>query len=83
MAIGTLGPLSRGEAEMAGSHNLGQRGVERAWEYWTVRLRKAEATWANSGLPMVTGNGTGPARRATPAARRSASRKAAARRKKR
>src|SRR5207247_10479279 len=50
MAIGTLGPLTPGEAEKCGSHNLGSRGVERAWEYWVTRLQKAEATWAAAGL---------------------------------
>ena len=46
MAIGTLGPLSPGEVEKCGGHNLGSRGVERAWEYWVTRLQKAEAMWA-------------------------------------
>ena len=55
MAIGTPGPLTPGETEKTGGHNLGTRGIERAWEYWSVRLQKAEATWAASGLPMVTG----------------------------
>ena len=49
MAIGTLGPLSPGETEKCGGHNLGSRGVERAWEYWVTRLQKAEATWAAAG----------------------------------
>jgi ribulose-5-phosphate 4-epimerase/fuculose-1-phosphate aldolase len=55
MAIGTLGPLSPGEIERTGGHNMGTRGIERAWEYWSARLQKAEAMWAASGLPMVTG----------------------------
>jgi ribulose-5-phosphate 4-epimerase/fuculose-1-phosphate aldolase len=55
MAIGTLGPLTPGEAEKCGSHNLGSRGVERAWEYWVTRLQKAEATWAAAGLPRMKG----------------------------
>jgi ribulose-5-phosphate 4-epimerase/fuculose-1-phosphate aldolase len=55
MAIGTPGPLTPGETEKTGGHNMGTRGIERAWEYWSVRLQKAEATWAASGLPMVTG----------------------------
>src|SRR5712691_4777244 len=42
IAIGTPSPLSPGETEMSGGHNLGGRGVERAWEYWTIRLMKAE-----------------------------------------
>jgi HCOMODA/2-hydroxy-3-carboxy-muconic semialdehyde decarboxylase len=55
MAIGTLGPLSPGETERCGAHNLGARGVERAWEYWVTRLQKAEATWAAAGLPRMQG----------------------------
>jgi HCOMODA/2-hydroxy-3-carboxy-muconic semialdehyde decarboxylase len=55
MAIGPLGPLSPGEAEKCGAHNLGRRGVERAWEYWVTRLQKAEATWAAAGLPRMKG----------------------------
>jgi ribulose-5-phosphate 4-epimerase/fuculose-1-phosphate aldolase len=55
MAIGTLGPLSPGEVEKCGGHNLGSRGVERAWEYWVTRLQKAEAMWAAAGLPRMKG----------------------------
>src|SRR5262249_44961083 len=55
MAIGSLSPLSPGEAEKCGSHNLGSRGVERAWEYWVTRLQKAEAMWAAAGLPRMKG----------------------------
>ena len=53
MAIGTLGPLSPGEVEKCGGHNLGSRGVERAWEYWVTRLQKAEAMCAAAGLPRL------------------------------
>jgi ribulose-5-phosphate 4-epimerase/fuculose-1-phosphate aldolase len=55
MAIGTLGPLSPGEIEKCGGHNLGARGVERAWEYWVTRLQKAEAMWAAAGLTRMKG----------------------------
>ena len=55
MAIGTPSPLSPGEAEKCGAHNLGSRGVERAWEYWVTRLAKAEAAWAAAGLPRMQG----------------------------
>src|SRR5262249_30820285 len=55
MAIGTPSPLSPGEVEKCGGHNLGARGVERAWEYWVTRLRKAEATWADAGLTRMQG----------------------------
>jgi hypothetical protein len=53
MAIGTPSPLSVGEAEKCGGHNLGSRGVERAWEYWVTRLQKAEAIWGSAGLPRL------------------------------
>jgi ribulose-5-phosphate 4-epimerase/fuculose-1-phosphate aldolase len=53
MAIGAPGPLSPGEREKCGGHNLGPRGVERAWEYWVTRLQKAEAMWAAAGLPRL------------------------------
>ena len=55
IAIGTPSPLSPGEAEKCGAHNLGGRGVERAWEYWVTRLQKAEAMWAAAGLPRMKG----------------------------
>ena len=55
MAIGTLSPLSPGELERCGAHNLGARGIERAWEYWVTRLQKAEAMWAAAGLPRLQG----------------------------
>jgi ribulose-5-phosphate 4-epimerase/fuculose-1-phosphate aldolase len=41
MALGRIGPLSRGEAERTGPHQLQPRPMARAWEYWTERLRKA------------------------------------------
>ena len=55
MAIGKLDPLSPGEAEKCGAHNLGERGVERAWEYWVTRLQKAESSWGDAGLPRMKG----------------------------
>ncbi len=69
MAIGTPGPLTPGEIERTGGHNMGTRGIERAWEYWSVRLQKAEAMWAASGLPMVTGKAAATRPRATAAKR--------------
>jgi HCOMODA/2-hydroxy-3-carboxy-muconic semialdehyde decarboxylase len=41
MALGKIGPLSRGEAERSGPHQLQPRPMGRAWEYWTERLRKS------------------------------------------
>jgi ribulose-5-phosphate 4-epimerase/fuculose-1-phosphate aldolase len=55
MAIGKLQPLTPGEAEKCGSHSLGSRGVERAWEYWVTRLQKAEAMWVAAGLARMKG----------------------------
>jgi len=40
-ALGQVSPLSRGEAELAGSYSLRERPMGRAWEYWTTRLKKA------------------------------------------
>jgi HCOMODA/2-hydroxy-3-carboxy-muconic semialdehyde decarboxylase len=55
LAIGTPSPLTPGELAKCGGHNLGPRGVERAWEYWVTRLQKAEAMWAAAGLPRMRG----------------------------
>ena len=40
-ALGTIAPLTRGEAELAEAYSLRTRPMERAWEYWTTRLAKA------------------------------------------
>ena len=53
MAIGELGTAVAGRGGKCGGHNLGPRGVERAWEYWVTRLQKAEAMWAAAGLPRM------------------------------
>ncbi len=36
-----LSPLTPGEAKMAWDRNLQPRPQARAWEYWSVRLKKA------------------------------------------
>jgi HCOMODA/2-hydroxy-3-carboxy-muconic semialdehyde decarboxylase len=36
-----LSPLTKGEARMAWDRNLEPRPQARAWEYWSIRLRKA------------------------------------------
>jgi HCOMODA/2-hydroxy-3-carboxy-muconic semialdehyde decarboxylase len=41
MALGKIGPLSRGEAERTGPYQLQPRPMARAWEYWTTRLEKS------------------------------------------
>ena len=39
---GGIPPLNAEEAELAGAYNLQPGPVARAWEYWSVRLDKAE-----------------------------------------
>ena len=43
--LGWVSPLSAAETELAGEYNLKPGPVARAWEYWSVRLDKAEGTW--------------------------------------
>jgi HCOMODA/2-hydroxy-3-carboxy-muconic semialdehyde decarboxylase len=43
MALGAIGPLSRGETDLTGPYQLQPRPIARAWEYWTTRLAKAGA----------------------------------------
>jgi ribulose-5-phosphate 4-epimerase/fuculose-1-phosphate aldolase len=40
-ALGTVAPLSDGEAAQACAYSLRERPMGRAWEYWTTRLAKA------------------------------------------
>ena len=40
MLLGKIGPLSRGEAERTGPHQLQPRPMARAWEYWTDTPRE-------------------------------------------
>ena len=39
--LGTVTPLSKGEAAMAHDYSLRERPMGRAWEYWVTRLTKA------------------------------------------
>ncbi|MEP7029427.1 MAG: class II aldolase/adducin family protein [Pseudolabrys sp.] len=43
--LGHVSPLSPKETELAGEYNLRPSPVARAWEYWSVRLDKAEGIW--------------------------------------
>jgi hypothetical protein len=40
-----VSPLNAAETRLAGEYNLRPGPVARAWEYWNVRLDKAENTW--------------------------------------
>ncbi len=46
--LGHVSPLNAEEAELAGSYNLRPGPVARAWEYWNVRLDKAEGNWRSA-----------------------------------
>ena len=63
-AHGYVGRLTPGEAEMAAASNLRPGPIERAWDYWVGRLRRA----GNYPAP----NGRATAKRSTGAARTSA-----------
>ena len=43
--LGHVSPLNPTETQLAGEYNLKPGPVARAWEYWSVRLDKAEGTW--------------------------------------
>jgi len=43
--LGHVSPLTPGETELAGPYNLQPGPVARAFEYWSVRLDKAEGSW--------------------------------------
>lgn len=43
--LGHVAPLSTAETELAGEYNLRPGPVARAFEYWSVRLDKAEGNW--------------------------------------
>lgn len=63
--LGHVSPLTAEEAELASKYNLAPGPVGRAWEYFNVRLDKAEGNFV-------------PAKRASAAAKRSAPKKSAA-----
>ncbi|MGH6665521.1 MAG: class II aldolase/adducin family protein [Pseudolabrys sp.] len=44
-ALGNVSPLNATETELAGEYNLRVSPITRAWEYWSVRLDKAEGNF--------------------------------------
>lgn len=54
MAMGSIGPLSIGEAEQCMSYILSPRPIERAWEYWCRRLTnvRSSATERSARSPV-------------------------------
>jgi HCOMODA/2-hydroxy-3-carboxy-muconic semialdehyde decarboxylase len=53
-SLGHVSPLNAAETRLAGEYNLRPGPVARAWEYWNVRLDKAEGTWAGQKAKAVT-----------------------------
>ncbi|HEY5380485.1 MAG TPA: class II aldolase/adducin family protein [Pseudolabrys sp.] len=49
--LGHVSPLSAAETELAGEYNLRPGPIARAFEYWSVRLDKAEGTWRAAAKP--------------------------------
>ncbi|HET7850920.1 MAG TPA: class II aldolase/adducin family protein [Pseudolabrys sp.] len=49
MALGTVGPLSPGETELASGISSKTTGLTRSWEYWSMRIAKS------GGLPAPGG----------------------------
>ena len=67
--LGHVSPLNPAETQLAGEYNLKPGPVARAWEYWSVRLDKAEGTWT---LPKAKAASVKPASaKRTPAKRKS------------
>jgi hypothetical protein len=68
--VGTVHPLSTAEAAKAAAYNLRPAPMERAWDYWVMRLAKADgraAAPAAAKAPAKARRGT----TAKPAGRRS------------
>ena len=63
-ALGAVGALTAGEAVLGAKHNLQPGPVERAWEYWSGRLDKAESLVraANAAAPAARSRATAPAK---------------------
>jgi HCOMODA/2-hydroxy-3-carboxy-muconic semialdehyde decarboxylase len=53
-ALGYVSPLNPSETRLAGEYNLRPGPVMRAWEYWNVRLDKAERAWRGQKTKAAT-----------------------------
>ena len=51
--LGNVAPLTRDETRLAADHNLGHGPVMRAWEYWNMRLDKAESRMPRARRPDI------------------------------
>jgi ribulose-5-phosphate 4-epimerase/fuculose-1-phosphate aldolase len=61
--LGYVSPLNATETALAGEYNLRPGPVARAWEYWSVRLDKAEGTY-RAGKPKAAAKKRAPKRKA-------------------
>jgi ribulose-5-phosphate 4-epimerase/fuculose-1-phosphate aldolase len=69
MALGKIGPLSRGEVERTGPYQLTPRPIARAWEYWTARVEQSGGGLPRAARTRKSGRGAG-GRRAASSRRR-------------
>ena len=69
-AAGTIGPLSAGERKAAEERNLLAQPLTRAWEYWTVRVKKAGELPPGQPKPSPKAKSTGAKKKAKATARR-------------
>jgi ribulose-5-phosphate 4-epimerase/fuculose-1-phosphate aldolase len=76
--LGHVSPLTAAETELAGEYNLRPGPVARAWEYWSVRLDKAEGNWP----PAKPAAAPAKTAKRKPAAKKPAAKKSAAKKKK-
>ncbi|MGH6725815.1 MAG: class II aldolase/adducin family protein [Pseudolabrys sp.] len=69
-SLGHVSPLSAEETELACEYNLRPGPVARAWEYWSVRLDKAEGTWRAPSAKTVARRSAKVSRKKSKAKRR-------------
>jgi len=67
--LGHVSPLNATETKLAGEYNLRPGPVARAWEYWSVRLDKAEGNWRPPKAKAASAKKK-PAKRSTKAKRK-------------
>jgi HCOMODA/2-hydroxy-3-carboxy-muconic semialdehyde decarboxylase len=62
-SLGYVSPLNPAETRLAGEYNLRPGPVARAWEYWNVRLDKAESTWRTQKTKIRVSKKSAPKRK--------------------
>jgi HCOMODA/2-hydroxy-3-carboxy-muconic semialdehyde decarboxylase len=70
-AVGTVGPLTAGEMDKAGLHNLRPAAIERGYDYWVSRVAKAGLLPSTGGTAVKSATASKRTRtKAKPKARR-------------